>query len=272
MAKFNWGGAAAGLLGGVAMEAKAHEKRLNDLEEQRIADERQTRREEALLAKQMAMSKYQADLQSARDDVNWKRGQQAEDKRYNTQRADKEEDYARIRDDQQADRERERQWKKEDLAALERRGGPLAQQYKDMVDVLEIEPKKALEYLIKKDDGTLTEHEKRKLYNDAFSKGLALFEPQPGLRGEIDPEALAEAERKAREHAVKISGFNPDAGEVKIGLLASHAQAGPAGHGVGAGDNNPMPMPKSKSEMIDGQTYMTKRGPAVWRNGAFHTR
>ena len=35
---FNWAGAAVGLLGGVEKEAKAHEKRLQDLEDQRIAD------------------------------------------------------------------------------------------------------------------------------------------------------------------------------------------------------------------------------------------
>ena len=46
----NWAGAAVGLLGGVEKEAKAHEKRLQDLEDQRIADERQTRREEAYRA------------------------------------------------------------------------------------------------------------------------------------------------------------------------------------------------------------------------------
>ena len=64
---FNWAGAAVGLLGGVEKEAKAHEKRLQDLEDQRIADERQTRREEALLAKQRAIAKYQADLQTDKD-------------------------------------------------------------------------------------------------------------------------------------------------------------------------------------------------------------
>ena len=77
MAKFNWAGATVGLLGGVASEAKAHEARLANIENQRISDERETRRQEALLAKQMAMAKFQSDMQAGRDDVNWRRGEES---------------------------------------------------------------------------------------------------------------------------------------------------------------------------------------------------
>lgn len=258
MAKFNWGGAAVGLLGGVAMEAKAHEKRLNDLEDQRIADERQTRREEALLAKQMAMAKYQADLQSARDDVNWQRGEESKrEQRTYQDESDmrklevgqkwRNEDKAEARELAAAQKEEERQWRSEENE-------------KDREVRREIADAKG-------EGGELSDKEARRLYNEAYTK--ALTAEKQGVIS-MNPDQQKAAELKAHQFAAQLTGFDLYGVLGKpqgLGLLSEAA-----GQGAGAEDNNPMPMPKSKSEMVDGKTYMTKRGPAVWRNGAFHTR
>ena len=236
MAKFNWGGAAVGLLGGVAMEAKAHEKRLNDLEDQRIADERQTRREEALLAKQMAMAKYQADLQSARDDVNWQRGEESK-------------------------REQRTYQDESDMRKLE-----VGQKWRSEENEKDREVRREIADA-KGEGGELSDKEARRLYNEAYTK--ALTAEKQGVIS-MNPDQQKAAELKAHQFAAQLTGFDLYGVLGKpqgLGLLSEAA-----GQGAGAEDNNPMPMPKSKSEMVDGKTYMTKRGPAVWRNGAFHTR
>ena len=59
---FNWQMATAGLLGGVSNEADAIEKRRQELENKRLEQEAQDRRDNALLARQEALQKYGYEL------------------------------------------------------------------------------------------------------------------------------------------------------------------------------------------------------------------
>ena len=253
---FNWAGAAVGLLGGVEKEAKAHEKRLQDLEDQRLADERQTRREEALLAKQMAIAKYQADLQTARDDVNWVRGKESE----REQRSYQDESDMRKLETQQ-------RWRNEDNAAARELAAAQKEEdrlWRSIENERDRETRKEIADA-RGEGGELSDKEARRLYNDAYTK--ALTAENQGVIS-MNPDQQRAAELKAHRFAAQLTGFDLYGVLGKPQGLLSEA----AGQEAGTGDNNPMPMPKSKGEMVDGQTYMTKRGPAVWRNGAFHTR
>ena len=254
MARWNWGGAAVGLLSGVEGAAKAHEKRLHDLEDKRIADERQTRREEALLAKQMAIAKYQADLQTARDDVNWVRGKESE----REQRSYQDESDMRKLETQQ-------RWRNEDNAAA--RELAAAQKEEDRLwRSIENERDRETRKEIaggKEEGGELNDKEARRLYNEAYTKAYTA-----AMQGVVtaSPQQQQAAEMKAHQYAAQLTGFDLygvlGGAQGGQGLLASARQEG----------TEPLTMPKSKGEMVEGQTYMTKRGPAVWRNGAFHTR
>ena len=252
MAKWNWGGAAVGLLGGVAAEAKAHEKRLHDLEDQRIADERETRRQEALLAKQMFMAKYQSDLQTKRDETVFERNTEAEiekEKRNEASGMRKMEaahDYA-VRLQQM----------KDDAAA--KRGGTLRQSYNDLIDI-GFSEEEAKKLTTKEERDSLSDKEARRLYNEAYTK--ALTAEKQGVIS-MNPDQQRAAELKAHRFAAQLTGFDLyGVLDKPQGLLSEAGSQGGA----------PLPMPKKKEEMIEGQTYMTRHGPAVWRNGAFHTR
>jgi hypothetical protein len=225
MAKWNWGGAAVGLLGGVAAEAKAHEKRLHDLEDQRIADERETRRQEAIIAKQMFMANHQANLQARRDVLNWQRGEVSKQEQRTYEAEQKEED----RGWRSEENEKDRKIRKEIADA---RG----------------------------DREELSDKEARRLYNEAYTK--ALTAEKQGVIS-MNPDQQRAAELKAHRFAAQLTGFD------LYGVLDK-----PQGLLSGAGSQGgaPLPMPKKKEEMVEGQTYMTRHGPAVWRNGAFHTR
>lgn len=252
MAKWNWGGAAVGLLGGVAAEAKAHEKRLHDLEDQRIADERETRRQEAIIAKQMAMAKYQADLQSARDDVNWGRRKESEREQRTYQ------DESDMRKMEAAHDYNVRLQQMKDDAAAEK-GGTLKQSYNDLIDI-GFSEEEAKKLTTKEERGSLSDKEARRLYNEAYTK--ALTAEKQGVIS-MNPDQQRAAELKAHRFAAQLTGFD------LYGVLDK-----PQGLLSGAGSQGgaPLPMPKKKEEMVEGQTYMTRHGPAVWRNGAFHTR
>ena len=251
---FNWAGAAVGLLGGVEKEAKAHEKRLQDLEDQRLADERQTRREEALLAKQMAIAKYQADLQTARDDVNWQRGEESKKEQRTYQ---DESDMRKL--------ELQQQWRNEDRNEARR----LTAEQKEaerQFRAEENEKDREVRREIaggKEEGGELNDKEARRLYNEAYTKAYTA-----AMQGVVtaSPQQQQAAEMKAHQYAAQLTGFDLygvlGGAQGGQGLLAGARQEGA----------EPLTMPKSKGEMVEGQTYMTKRGPAVWRNGAFHTR
>ena len=254
MARWNWGGAAVGLLSGVEGAAKAHEKRLHDLEDQRLADERQTRREEALLAKQMAIAKYQADLQTARDDVNWQRGEESKKEQRTYQ---DESDMRKL--------ELQQQWRNEDRNEARR----LTAEQKEaerQFRAEENEKDREVRREIaggKEEGGELNDKEARRLYNEAYTKAYTA-----AMQGVVtaSPQQQQAAEMKAHQYAAQLTGFDLygvlGGAQGGQGLLASARQEGA----------EPLTMPKSKGEMVEGQTYMTKRGPAVWRNGAFHTR
>ena len=220
---FNWAGAAVGLLGGVEKEAKAHEKRLQDLEDQRIADERQTRREEALLAKQMAIAKYQADLQTARDDVNWQRGEESK----KGQRTYQDESDMRKLELQQ-------QWRNEDRNEARR----LAAEQKEaerQFRAEENEKDREVRREIaggKEEGGELNDKEARRLYNEAYTKAYTA-----AMQGVVtaSPQQQQAAEMKAHQYAAQLTGFDLygvlGGAQGGQGLLASHAQAGAAGQG-----------------------------------------
>lgn len=252
MAKWNWGGAAVGLLGGVAAEAKAHEKRLHDLEDQRIADERETRRQEAIIAKQMFMAKYQADLQAKRDETVFERNTEAEIEK------EKRNEASGMRKMEAAhDYDVRLQQMKDDAAA--KRGGTLRQSYNDLI-AIGFSEEEAKKLTTKEERGSLSDKEARRLYNEAYTK--ALTAEKQGVIS-MNPDQQRAAELKAHRFAAQLTGFD------LYGVLDK-----PQGLLSGAGSQGgaPLPMPKKKEEMVEGQTYMTRHGPAVWRNGAFHTR
>ena len=193
---FNWAGAAVGLLGGVEKEAKAHEKRLQDLEDQRLADERQTRREEALLAKQMAIAKYQADLQTARDDVNWQRGEESKKEQRTYQ---DESDMRKL--------ELQQQWRNEDRNEARR----LTAEQKEaerQFRAEENEKDREVRREIaggKEEGGELNDKEARRLYNEAYTKAYTA-----AMQGVVtaSPQQQQAAEMKAHQYAAQLTGFD----------------------------------------------------------------
>lgn len=193
---FNWAGAAVGLLGGVEKEAKAHEKRLQDLEDQRLADERQTRREEALLAKQMAIAKYQADLQTTRDDVNWQRGEESKKEQRTYQ---DESDMRKL--------ELQQQWRNEDRNEARR----LTAEQKEaerQFRAEENEKDREVRREIaggKEEGGELNDKEARRLYNEAYTKAYTA-----AMQGVVtaSPQQQQAAEKKAHMYAAQLTGFD----------------------------------------------------------------
>lgn len=202
MAKFNWAGATVGLLGGVASEAKAHEARLANIENQRISDERETRRQEALLAKQMAMAKFQSDMQAGRDDVNWRRGEESKREQSAEQRADKESELAtkeRWRQEDRADARDQRSEAREERAA--QKEGERAWRTQEK----EYDRNLRRELTGGKENGALNDKEARRLYNDAYTKAYSA-EMEEVISA--SPQQRKTAELKAHQYASKLTGFD----------------------------------------------------------------
>ena len=210
MARWNWGGAAVGLLSGVEGAAKAHEKRLHDLEDKRIADERETRREEALLAKQMFLANHQAALQAERDDRVFERNTAAgiEKEERDDERWKRQQDV--LQEGKRQDMETAHGYnvalQEMNIDAAAAKGGTLKQNYEDLISI-GFEPKvaKELSSVALQTKGVLNDAEARRLYNEAYTKAYTA-----AMQGVVSasPQMQKDTEKKAHMYAAQLTGFD----------------------------------------------------------------
>ena len=210
MARWNWGGAAVGLLSGVEGAAKAHEKRLQDLEDRRIADERETRRQEAMLAKQVFLANHQADLQLKRDDKVFERNTAAgiekekrDDKRWEWQ-------HNKALEGKRQDMETAHGYnvalQEMTIDAAAAKGGTLKQNYEDLISIgFEPEVAKELSSVALQTKGVLNDAEARRLYNEAYTKAYTA-----AMQGVVSasPQMQTDTEKKAHMYAAQLTGFD----------------------------------------------------------------
>ena len=279
MAKWNWGGAAVGLLSGVASEAQRYEQQQMLLEERRIQEARETRKLEAQLAKEQALAKFQANLQAERDEAVFGRSsmseqekrayqdkKDAEDRAWKEQQADKQYDRSRgdKKEDQQAALDNAKELASYNASLAEQKGGSMKQMFNDLLS-MGYSQEEAKSLITAKQDGTMTDAQKRNLYQKSYADEFKTLMEGTGYAAPT-PEQRAEFERKAEAKAAAFASWSPEGSTPQTGggLLSSAT--------AGAKQNGPQDMPSKKEDLVEGQTYNTSRGPAVWRNGKFYTR